>query len=108
MDRIHQQECNLINFKTRPHAYEELYFYSLAKTTSRQGHTRMKSCTSIPWPKQRQNMYHIMISHSGNIMISHSGNMNSRYGKPDHPLPTETCYQDEDLLQENGKQPSYI
>ena len=49
----------------------------------------MRSCTSVPWPKQRQNMYH-MIFHSGNIM-------NSRYGKQDHLLPTETRYQDEDL-----------
>ena len=31
------------------------------------------SCTSIPWPKQRQNMYH-MISHSRNIMNSQYGN----------------------------------
>ena len=49
----------------------------------------MRSCTSILWPKQRQNMFH-MISHSGNIT-------NYRYGKPDHPIPTETRYQDEDL-----------
>ena len=45
---------------------------------------------SVNWPKQCQNMYS-MISHSGNIM-------NSAYGKPDHPIPTETRYQDEDLF----------
>ena len=54
----------------------------------------MRSCTSIPWPKQRQNIYH-MIIHSGNTM-------NSRYGKPDHPLPTETRYQDEDFYKKSA------
>ena len=53
--------------------------------------TLYRSCTSILWPKQHQNMYH-MISHPGNIM-------NSQYAKPDHPPPTETRYQDEDLYQ---------
>ena len=53
----------------------------------------MRSCTSIPWPKQRQNTYQ---------MISHSGNMNSRYGQPDHPLPNETRYQDEDLFKKSA------
>ena len=54
----------------------------------------MRSCTSIPWPKQCQNIYS-MISHSGNIM-------KSPYGKPDHPIPTETRYQDEDLYKKSA------
>ena len=28
--------------------------------------------------------------------------MNSRYGKPDHSIPTETHYQDEDLYKKSA------